>query len=285
MALMRFNFSGVSSILCDTCVIDSQNNKTLIFASFVGYNAAIKTYSKMFKKQSFIYAQGSGNLQLLNNLYDINTYHTSENDFSHLIVSTKDSFINNTDQFISYLFINNNTTKENVLYDKLYKMISIPLLKEWMPYLWNELEDNEFIQPLNIATVKTEIPFEVYKLSVTENEILTFIQEALREKNLSINNSNEVSMVMNNINGLNDYLNTFGEYLANKIKNSFTPKFIPDEQEYDVQVNDFDDYCHYANIDLYKAQKVTIQAMVNHLKYENVGFVIGEMGTGNEMCI
>ena len=80
--------------------------------------------------------------------------------------------------------------------------------------------------------------------------------------------------------GLDSYLNLFGDILASKIQQSFIPKFIPGEDDFSEYVNNYDDSCFHNDIELYKAQKNAIQACVNNLQKSNVAFVIAEMGTG-----
>jgi superfamily II DNA or RNA helicase len=106
------------------------------------------------------------------------------------------------------------------------------------------------------------------------------VQEGIREHNISINDSHENSELMSFIDGLDSYLNVFGDTLAHRIQQSFSPKFIPGTNNYDEYVNNYDDSCYYNGIELYNAQKATIQAAVNNLKVNNVTFVIGEMGCG-----
>ena len=87
--------------------------------------------------------------------------------------------------------------------------------------------------------------------------------------------------LMDSVNGLDSYLNIFGEILAERIQQSFTPKFDPNKDEYDTWVNYYDDSCYHAGIELYNAQKACIQSSVNNLKVNKATFVIAEMSANH----
>ena len=107
------------------------------------------------------------------------------------------------------------------------------------------------------------------------------IQRGLRLKTINIKGNNEPSPILAEIRGLNDYLNSFGEILAEKIQTAFKPKFVPGEDEYDTFTNYVDDFMYNeANIELFEAQKSVIQAVVNDLKTNDATFMIAEMGSG-----
>ena len=76
----------------------------------------------------------------------------------------------------------------------------------------------------------------------------------------------------------------FGDILAQKIQQNFVPKFIPGEQEYSETVNDYDDSCYEAGLELFDAQKSVIQACVNNFKKSDITFIIGECGSGSKLC-
>ena len=45
-------------------------------------------------------------------------------------------------------------------------------------------------------------------------------------------------------------------------------------------VNNFDDYCYANGVELYSAQKSTVQASVNNLNINDSTLIVGEMGIG-----
>lgn len=47
---------------------------------------------------------------------------------------------------------------------------------------------------------------------------------------------------MKAIEGLDGYLNTFSDVLAEKVQNSFIPRFIPNQNNYSQELLDFIDY-------------------------------------------
>ena len=110
------------------------------------------------------------------------------------------------------------------------------------------------------------------------------IQNGLRNGIINIEGSNKPSEILPNISGLNDYLSSFGEILAEKIQTSFKPKFVPGEDKYDAFTNYVDDYIFdEANIEIFEAQKSVVQAVVNDLRDNDATFMIAEMGAGKTL--
>ena len=114
-----------------------------------------------------------------------------------------------------------------------------------------------------------------------KEDMKNIVKEGLKTKAINIAGNNNPSPILENVTGLNDYLNLFGEILAEKIQTSFKPKFIPGEDKYDDYTNFVDDFIyHEADIELFEAQKSVIQSVVNNLKVNDTAFIIAEMGSG-----
>jgi superfamily II DNA or RNA helicase len=280
----RLNIATHPYVHYDTLVTDRYTG-ILVFASVIGYSTVITELSKEMNKVNNVYIEGSGYCRTVSRGYDIEK--KSNGDFMHAVVSRKDVVVdqdNGDEKVICYVFSKTEEERIQRVYDKLYKNTPVPLLIEWIPYIIQRMEAERCIREMNVTYDKTKpVPFNCYLLEIRKSILISIVSNGLMSGAINVNGSNAVSETMTSITGLDEYLNGFGETLAHRIQASFVPKFIPGESNYDERVDDFDDSCFDAGIDMFEAQKAVIQASVNNLKTNNVTFVIGEMGTGKTL--
>lgn len=282
MNFKKISIGNQASLNADIIVTDAYTG-VLIFVSAVGYVTAIKDMAKNINYNNNVFVQNGGSYKTITSGYQVETRKTSDSDFTHLVASRKDSIIEDathTERLIAYVYARNEEELHNMVYDKLYKHMSVPLLKEWMPTLVTNMQSLGYIRELRVMHAYDAFPFSAYVLNLTKTNLIELVTGALKNNRITINNTNVVSTTMENISGLDSYLNTFGETLASRIQESFVPKFTPGQDEYIQTVHDFDDACYGAGIELFEAQKAVVQASVNNFKKSDVTFIIGEMGSG-----
>lgn len=287
--LKKLSIGKNQSIFYDTIVVDSRAG-CFVFGSFVENDKVLKINQLEINRKSSIYVQSFYNYYSSKGKYDCERKKASNSDFGHLVVNKRDNveYFNDDEILECYIYVKNYENKTeffNKLFDKLYANTAIPLLEKWIPYISGELFANNYLNELTIDTIYNKNPFECYKLAVSKKQLLEIVQQGIKNKLIFIDESYENSDLMNFIDGLDSYLNVFGEIFAEKIQKSFHPKFDPNKDEYTEWVNNYDDSCYHNGIELYKAQKATIQASVNNLEKNNVTFLIGEMGVGSLVCI
>ena len=279
----KIQINKLPYVYCDTIVID-ENFKDLVFISLIDNAKVLKKYKYELNKKNSIYiSEAMSYVSTAHKAFSIISKKIPKSDFAHLIANRKDNCerVNgeNNELLTGYVYINNIDELNSKLYDKLYKYTSIPILEEWIPYLKVEFEKRGFLEELTVYSTK-ENPFRAFRIRISTQQLLMVVQKGINDKNISINNTYEASDLMKYTNGLDAYLNIFGDTLAKRITQSFTPKFIPGESSYTQEVNNYDDSCYFNGIELYPAQKNAIQACVNNLKTSNVSLLISEMGTG-----
>jgi len=282
MNFRKISIGNNASVNSDIIVVDRYSG-ILVFVSAVGYVTAIKDMGKNINYNNSVYIPSGGSYKTIAFGYNVETRKTTDSDFSHLVASRKDSVIQDAqheERLISYVYARNPEELCDMVYDKLYKHMSVPLLREWMPVLTNNMQSLGYIRELNVLHSYDHAPFSAYALNLTKTNLIELVTGALKNQRITINDSNEVSDTMDRIDGLDSYLNTFGETLAARIQESFVPKFTPGQDEYSQSVHDFDDACYHAGIEIFEAQKAVVQASINNLKKSDVTFVIGEMGSG-----
>lgn len=281
----RLNIQNVyGSVYTDTVVLDYNYGNTLMFASLVMSDTTTKDFTKNIRKSCNIYMPSIG--RYLNNSgqkYDIIRKKMPSSDFNHVIITRRDVVEKVTDSNDRYDFAVYYRTEEEFfgkLYDKLYSLTSVPILEEWMPQLAIKLTANQFMRDLNCPTIHNPARIYAKRVVITKEQLASLVSNMLVSNEVNINGTTEKSDIIDCVDGLDSYLNIFGDTLAERIQNSFVPKYDPESNEFDQYVNNYDDSCYHHGIELYKAQKATIQAAVENLKVNDVTFVIGEMGCG-----
>lgn len=268
----------------DIVVIDRTFNNDLVFASLIANDILLKSIGKLLKKKSKGYLEGRTSITIKD--CNFKKEKQGKSDFSHMIIYKKD-FIDNSienENYVFYILYTDDADLIDKLYDKLYANTSIPIMKEWLEFLIARFAANEKIKYLSVfQNRESETKYKSVKVLLTKEYLLETIQAGLRNEYININNTNNKSVAMNEINGLDSYLNTFGETLANKIQVSFKPKFVPGEDEYEEYSHNYDDSCYYGGIEIYNAQKAVMQSVSNNLKKNKVTIIIGECGTGKTL--
>ena len=283
---LSFTLNGVSTKM-DTVIADHYGE--IIFVSMIGYYTAINIIRKSFMEdRSYtVYINGEYH-NISNRKYEIKTKKNAETGYIHLIAYLKDQYKQNSDleYYTSYIFVKENTNLEEEVYQRLVKYSSIPVLREWMPYIKQELVDRRELRELDTKQVNIQnlSALRCYSLTGGRSSILRIVQEGLQSRRISIDGANEPSSILSNSLGLDRYLQIFGEGLAKKIQQSFKPKFVPGEDTYDNYLCNIDDYVYYnAGVNLYEAQRSTIQSIVNNMKVNTNTFLVGEMGSGKTL--
>ena len=283
----RLSINNVyGSIYTDTVIADYNKGNTLIFASLVMNDTTLKDFTKTIKTNTQIYFNAERKyLTTTGQKYDVIKKKHNSSDFNHVVITRKDTVENliaTNDLYDFVIFYKNEEEISSKLFDKLYKYSAVPILEEWMPQLAIKLTAHSFMRNLNLFTIHTEADTQVNakRITISKEQLASLISDMLVNREISINGTHEKSDVIDMVEGLDSYLNIFGDILAERIQNSFVPKYDPANNEFSQYVNNYDDSCYHNGIELYKAQKATIQAAVNNLNVNDVTFVIGEMGCG-----
>lgn len=172
------------------------------------------------------------------------------------------------------------------LFNYIYKETSIPIIEEWTDHILLELYNRgkiNFAQKYYRNPITRDDFPNLYLFNFTEEEIIDIISKGLREGSLTINGKTDIhsSETLKNINSLDSYMNIYSEILANKIKNTIRPIFVPENDLYEKQLQRAFSFTKYhAGIHLYEPQKAVIQSSVKSLRKKNSVYVISETGSG-----
>lgn len=265
----------------------------LVYVSFVGYKTAVdKVNDALIKSRDVvnircksIYCTKPRGAQ-----YVMETHKNSDSDLVHATIFRKDftRMDSNAEEFGLYMYVKENDPNKvarlkELLYDKLYKYSSVPLLEEWVDYIYNNITNNRLLREMRTILNEDTPEIEIFKYVGNQESLKNIIQEGLKSGSINIKGNNDPSILLSDINGLNDYLSIFGSMLAEKIQNKFKPKFIPGTDEYSKYMNNIDDFIHHKGVELYEAQMGVVQSVANNWKINHHSFIVGEMGTGKTL--
>ena len=262
-------------------------NQDLLFVSVVGYKSIIDEIVRLFNNpnEAFnIRCKGSTAYKRKGTRYTIESSKNSNSDIINAVICLKDYYKvqNSGEEWTMYFYLKEGEDTDarikELLLDKLIKYSSVPVLPEWIDYLYTVMED-DFVECYHVLLEGTQNVL-CCRLHGDQNYVKRLITEGLTTGAININGSNEPSVMLDESSGLNDYLSLFGSMLANKIQQKFKPKFVPGEDPYSNHLMTLDDYIHCKGVELYAAQMAVIQANANNFNVNKNGFIVGEMGSG-----
>lgn len=306
---MSFSISvdKLPSLEGNLAVYDSHDGEVLFFSGF-GYKSHMKEITKMLNltnKTIYLsdkyYNTGEGNL------YETVVTQPSNSDYAHLVAFKKDRLVKDEKSSRDYIegyvfhefderpaFFEKHSIKESLesnvfpevlidkVYDKLYALSPVPILKAWIPYLLIKLEQYNKIHLPKVKNISTTKVFFAIKFKVGVQDLQELISTGLRKQEIIIDEeNNQTSDTMKDISGLDSYLNEFRDTLAKRIQNSFSARFVPNRDSYSNMLNDLVEYGAYmGDLNLYNAQKDVVQATCNALDKKPRVLIIGEPGVG-----
>ena len=254
LKLKRLTIGKGSLIHFDTITTDEYSGE-LIFASLVDNDRDLKNFQYEVNKKNTVYIESTRRYTSTNGKYDVEKRKQGNSEFGHLVVNKRDyveELADDNTLLTAYIYVKDTNDLNAKIYDKLYDNTSVPLLEEWMPFLKGELIKCNYLRQMTVNTIYETTPFEAYRLRVSKVQLLELVQKGIREHNININNSFENSELMEFTEGLDSYLNVFGDTLAQRIQESFSPKFNPVTDTYEEYVNNYDDSCFHNGIELYQ---------------------------------
>lgn len=290
-SLTSLNIGDICGVLYLSQMSYDWYTNDLLYLSFVGYKTAVdQVYATVMRQseQCLVKAGYYGTCYKRKNYnYVMETTKQANSDIVHATIFLKDKYnINkNDEEFTLYLYVkaldpNKEARLKELLYDKLSKYCSVPVLPEWIDHIYSYMTNNSHLRKAETYMLDNVEEIEVYRVLSNQTMIMNIISEGLQSGDLNINGSNEPSVMLTEDTGLNDYLSLFGSLLANKIQQKFEPKFVPGSHKFSPYLNTLDDYIHHKGIELYAAQLAVIQANANNFNKNKHGFIVGEMGSG-----
>lgn len=281
------------------CYFD--NNRHIVHMNLIDKEENIQPMLMLFKQGVQFRAKFNrvtGSLSFLTTEYFLDK--TNDEGYVNVVFSEKSQ--NGALRFFSKdnlnnelrLVLNNEITMDKLdredvkifLFNYLKKNTGIPVIEEWIDYILLELFRRNrlisFHKAINYPFTQTDFP-SLYSFTFTEDDIVNIISNGLRNGELTINGKVNItpSQTLKNVTSLDTYMNIYSETLANKIKDTLQPIFVPEKDPYDKQLQKAFDFTEYhAGIHLYEPQKAVIQSSVRSLQNKDSVYVISETGSG-----
>lgn len=169
----------------------------------------------------------------------------------------------------------------DTIFNKLYNLCPVPIKKDWIPYLVKELDKRVSIFYCKGSDIRKDKRLFAWFLKTRVNTIIEILSKGIKDGDIQVSETKEVSEEIKSVTGLDSYLNSYKEVLAEKIKDNFVPMFNPETDTYSEELNNLTDYIDYiGGLDLYDAQRGVIETTARTLKKQKNVFIIGSMGTG-----
>lgn len=276
-------------------------NEGFIMLSAFDYTTAVKAAARDINKKNNI-AIANKSFLLESKAYEVFTSRQEDSDYSHIIAYKKDAVapdITGRERIVAFIFLQRKEDLQETIQDmacnhdpypedlqdavfaKLNKLSPVPILREWIPYLMDGMIENGNLYSAKTYANDTNRHFYCFVLRTYTDELINRISTGLKNQEISIKGTHEVSQTMQELEGIDAYLNTFSGTLTDKIQKKFKPRFMPQHDDYSQTLKDVSDYmsCR-GNLNLYHAQQDVIQATALTWKNKKSAFIIGEQGIG-----
>ncbi|NSW83635.1 MAG: DEAD/DEAH box helicase family protein [Syntrophothermus sp.] len=165
----------------------------------------------------------------------------------------------------------------------LDKNYSCPVLKGWLPYLWEKAEAKEYIEELEVEDFTKEKRHNLAAalLNMTEEGLREIVQEGLKSGEIAINGYNARNFKpekskLSRVKNLEDYLFTYKEELDRQVLEATVPLHDPAK-----------DGWHEGLKDLlrkpFRMQGHVVTALNKLLKKQDHAFLVAEQGAGKTL--
>ena len=257
----------------------------VIALSIVNYSNVLANANTRLFKAPYLYFSSTKVKMLPKDNYYVYKYKDEKTDLVHeiFLYNNKQAAYNYRNSYHIFWYNHSGTDEESKqnFFNELARNVDIPILESWKDYLWEFPHGNTWTNTYYDRDVSARRLLTVRNARFSKQELIEYISKGLADSKIKIDeNNNTVTDKINSVTGLDSYLNNYSEILADKIQNSYVPCFTPGKDVYNKRLKDFDDSCYFGGMDLFYAQKCTMQATINTLKTKKSAFIIGEQGSG-----
>lgn len=267
-------------------------NDALMFASIVMRSAQAGTFLHALKSNAELQIRNGNRKTWINgSILDVQS-HRGRDNYTHIVLSRK---VNQARDSVTIpLFLNDSSLyvddtdkairmSYDTIYDAIRKNTSVPVLKEWIPFIAARLLDSRAVGQTDYFGDPSRFGFtRVFTVFISSTMIENFVKMGLGSKRLSIDGCNTISDAVKEVTGIDSYQNLFGKELAEKTKKTFQPLYDPETTPISKKVEGFFNVCQYylPRIHSYQKQKEVIQAGIMSLDHNKNLVISGETGAG-----
>lgn len=175
------------------------------------------------------------------------------------------------------------------IHSKLYKLLKknypVPVMEEWIPYIYDEFLKADLIREMNIYSFNVEKDIKGIRFRGNEYDIKRVISEGIAKIKLIFADYEQMEddeeNKLNLVHSTSDYIRLFANELATVVQNNLEVRFDPNKM---LHSNGFKAMNLYANkqgiTGYYPPQANAIMGASKTLNNEDFVFIVGEMGSG-----
>lgn len=267
---------------------------TLLFLSMVMTEGRADGFLRGFARNSFIVSLNRSNVSFDAHNIIIDSQ-KGRNGYVHILLRQKLDGKDRSPMPVAFFRKSQKSIHDTVMpedivektADTIMEYTSIPFLREWAPYVCEELRKQRNFSYADMQGLETGsygfrniVVFDMHR-----TEIENIISRGLREHKISIDGCNASSTEFTSVRGVDSYQEKFGAALAEQTKRVFKPAFDPKKEKVSRRVTDFFDICTYYNprFRAYEVQKHVMEAGRRCLERLNNFILAGETGSGKTM--
>lgn len=171
---------------------------------------------------------------------------------------------------------------ETELFSELDRKLSVPLIPEFRDYFVAELKRRNLLNPLRVCCIGRK--FEGWHMSVSEEEteIAAVLEDGLKQGEIAIPGADpQTAQMFSDIRTFTQYLHSFGNQIADRIKRCFPPRYNPAEDHISEKLAQVNRYVmEHAGYSLFDAQLCAAEALRRQLEQSKLALLVAECGTG-----
>lgn len=176
-----------------------------------------------------------------------------------------------------YFFCKN----DEELFHELDRKLAVPLIPEFQDYFISELKERGLLQEMRVFCLWKEFQGFYMSVSSDEKEIAQILEDGLRNRYISIPESQGHEPVWEQITSFTKYLKEFGSQIVNRIKESFPPVYNPEEEPVCKELEEVNQFIiGHAGYSLFDAQLGAAEALKRCMEKDKLAFLVAECGTG-----
>jgi hypothetical protein len=179
------------------------------------------------------------------------------------------------------MYIYCKTDERAELFAELDKKLSVPMIADFGDYVIDSLFKKNMLERLTVLSENQQIV--AYRLTVSEdeNEVVKILGDGLKKGEIKFPGEFKGNDIFRDFKGFSDYLKNFGSLIAERIKDSFSPLFDPENEQICDKLKQVNAYVKKnAGYELFDAQLAAAEGVKRGLDKNKLSLVVAECGTG-----
>ena len=172
-----------------------------------------------------------------------------------------------------FLFLHEADRDED-FYSYLMEQFTFPLLREWMPYIWEQAEEQGLISEAEVRIIgETDLfgGYKILQISLSNNSLQSILQTGLSTEKIHIVRQKQNTLCFED---MDDYFKKYGHTLVDNLEKLLSPL---------SPMKDKVDEITFINKRPFPQQAAIINGAVECLNTKNYAFLIESMGAGKTL--